>query len=216
MPVVTSRVVDQTNSLRARNGLGPVRIEPQLSRAAQDFAEFIAASDRIGHDVDARTPAERVKAAGYEYCMLAENLAYVVDSLGFTTDQLAARLMQGWEKSPQHRRNLLLVPVTEVGVGLALGARSGRYYAVQLLARPGSAALHFEVANRAGVPVDYELDGDRYALAPLVTRLHTRCAEATLQLLGTDAARDISLTVQNGSHYGIGRDDSGRLRLRLE
>jgi uncharacterized protein YkwD len=216
LAVVAVRVADQTNALRARNELGRVDIEQQLSRAAQEYAEFMAENDRIAHDADGRTPAERVKAAGYAYCMLAENVEYVVNSLGFSTEQLATRLMQNWEKSPEHRRNLLLEPVTQIGVGVAQSARSRRYYAVQLLARPRSAAINFEVANRAGVPVEYELSGERFALPPLVTRLHSRCAQATLRLLPAETTGEVSIAVKSGAHYVVDRTEAGQVRLRSE
>jgi uncharacterized protein YkwD len=215
LAVVAARVVDQTNALRARNALGRVDIEPQLSRTAQEYAEFMAENDRIAHDADGRTPAERVKAAGYDYCMVAENVEYVVNSLGFSTEQLAARLMQNWEKSPDHRRNLLLEPITQIGVGVAQSARSRRYYAVQVLARPRAAALNFEVANRAGVSVEYELSGERFALPLLVTRLHSRCAQATLRLLPAEAD-EAAVTVKSGAHYVVERTEAGQIRLRME
>src|SRR5262249_26200706 len=155
----------------------------------------------------------RVKASGYSYCMVAENLAYVVDSLGFTTEQLAARLMQSWEKSPAHRRNLLLAPATQIGVGVAQSPRSRRFYAVELLARPSSAALHFEVVNRAGTPIEYVVDDDHYALGPLVTRLHSRCTDATLRLVGTEALLESQVAVHGDSRYVVDRDEAGSLRL---
>jgi len=215
LAVVAARVVSLTNTLRARNELGKVDIEPQLSRAAQEYAEFMADNDRIAHDADGRTPAERVKAAGYDYCMVAENVEYVVNSLGFSTEQLAARLVQNWEKSPEHRRNLLLEPITEIGVGVAQSVRSRRYYAVQLLARPRIAALNFEVANRAGVSVEYEVSGERFELPVLVTRLHSRCAQATLRLLPAEAGTT-PITVKSGAHYVVDRTESGQVRMRAE
>ena len=183
LPAVAVRVIDLTNAFRTRNGLLPVSIEPRLSHAAQDFADILAAKDRIGHEIDGRAPAERAGAAGYRHCMVAENIAYLFDSVGFTTEQLAARLLQGWEQSAEHRRNMLLAPVMHIGVGIAQNADSGRYYAVQLFGRPSSAAIRFEVVNGADVDLRYELDRETFDLAPRVTRTHTRCIDASLAIL---------------------------------
>ena len=141
----------------------------------------------LGHEIDGRAPAERAGAAGYRHCMVAENIAYLFDSVGFTTEQLAARLLQGWEQSAEHRRNMLLAPVMHIGVGVAQNADSGRYYAVQLFGRPSSAAIRFEVVNGADVDLRYELDRETFDLAPRVTRTHTRCIDASLAILAPES-----------------------------
>lgn len=216
LPAVAIRVIDLTNAFRTRNGLLPVSIEPRLSRAAQDFADVLAAKDRLGHDIDGRAPTERVDAAGYRHCMAAENIAYLFDSVGFTTEQLAARLMHGWEQSAEHRRNMLLAPVMHIGVGVAQNAGNGHYYAVQLFGRPSSAAIRFEVANGADVDLRYEVDREAFDLAPHVTRTHTRCIDAALAILAPESGERPGIRVRDGAHYVIVRDPAGQLQLQMQ
>ena len=216
LPAVAIRVIDLTNAFRTRNGLLPVSIEPRLSHAAQDFADVLAAKDRLGHEIDGRAPAERAGAAGYRHCMVAENIAYLFDSVGFTTEQLAARLVHGWEQSAEHRRNMLLAPLMHIGVGVAQNAESGRYYAVQLFGRPSSAAIRFEVANGADVDLRYEVDRETFDLAPRVTRTHTRCTDASLAILAPESGERSGIRARDGARYVIVRDPAGQLQLQMQ
>jgi uncharacterized protein YkwD len=216
LSLVAPRVIDQTNALRSSNGLAPVVDEPRLARAAQSFAEFIASTDLYGHTADGRNPGDRALTASYEYCVVAENLGYVFDSAGFTTEILASRLVDGWKKSALHRKNMLLAAATEIGVGVAESARTRRYYAVQLLGRPRNAAMRFEVVNRTGTAVNYKIHDEAFNLAARVTRTHAWCTDGTLRLIGNDATDDDGLTLRNGARYVVTRDASGQARLHIE
>ncbi|MBS1133805.1 MAG: Cysteine-rich secretory protein family protein, partial [Burkholderiaceae bacterium] len=101
--IVGPQVIERTNALRSRHGLTAVESDANLAEAAQKFAEFMARTERYGHEADARRPADRAAAEGYEHCMVAENIAYVFSSSGFTSEQLASRLVAGWWQSPGHR-----------------------------------------------------------------------------------------------------------------
>jgi uncharacterized protein YkwD len=213
--IVGAQVIEQTNALRSRHGLTAVEPDANLAEAAQKFAEFMARTERYGHEADARRPADRAAAEGFEHCMLAENIGYVFSSSGFTAEQLASRLVAGWWQSPGHRENMLLAPATHIGFGVARSERSTRYYAVQLLARPRSASTRFEVANRTDSPVRYEVDGETFNLAVKVTRTHTRCGDATLRILWPDDSEGTTgVRPRHGARYVLARDRSGRLSFQ--
>ncbi len=76
---------------------------------------------------DGSTVAVRVDRTGYEWSILAENVAY-----GYSD---AATVMAGWMASDGHRRNILS-PHVDLGVGLAYGA-DGRAYWTQVFGTPG-------------------------------------------------------------------------------
>lgn len=216
LPMVTAQVIEQTNAFRSRYDLAPLANQTRLANSAHAYAEFMASEDQYGHEADGRTPGERLRTAGYEFCVMAENLAYVFSSAGFTTDVLASRLVAGWIRSPAHRNNMLLAAATETGVGLALSQRTQRYYAVQLFAMPRSAATLFEVVNRAGTLIRYELDDEIFELPVMVTRTHTRCTDGTLRLLDSAVADAERRPIRNGARYVATRDAAGQLRLQLE
>ena len=133
---VAEDVIARANRLRAEAGLAPVAAEPRLAAAAAAFAQYMARTDRYAHDADGREPAERVQAAGYDWCVVAENIAWEYDSRGLDDAALSQRLFDAWRLSPPHRRNLLDADVIQTGVASAQSVRTGRYYGVQLFARP--------------------------------------------------------------------------------
>ena len=210
---VSQQVILRTNAFRASNGLASVASSNALAEAAQRFADYMAKTDRYGHEADGRPPEQRAIAHGYEYCTVAENIAFQMSSLGFDTDELAMRLVEGWEQSPGHRRNMLLPNVTDIGVGVAFSERSQRYYAVQMFGRPRSAASRFEIANGADVAVRYALEGKDYALAPRVTRTHAGCFVGTLQVRWPDGSEAPAVTPRDGARYTVSRDAGGSWQL---
>lgn len=132
---VASLIVTQTNQFRAAHHLPPVTPAPELMKAAQDFAAFMAQTDRYGHEADGRSPGVRAQQHGYRWCMVAENIAYQYSSEGFRVDDLANRFVVNWENSPGHRRNMLEPQATDTGVGVVQSPTSSTYYAVQVFGR---------------------------------------------------------------------------------
>lgn len=130
------RVIEDTNAFRGEQGQHRLKADETLAATAQRFADYMARTGHYAHDADGRTPGQRLRAAGYDYCMVAENIAYAYDSRGFRTPQLVDKLVDGWKASPGHRRNMLDPEATVTGVAIALSPKNGYYYAVQMFARP--------------------------------------------------------------------------------
>jgi hypothetical protein len=195
-------IVRRANAFRQTQGLAPVAPSAALSAAAAGFAAFMARTDRYGHEADGHEPAQRAEAQGYRWCLVAENIAYVMSSAGFGTAELAERFVQGWIDSPGHRRNLLEPDATETGVGVAHSASSDRYYAVQMFGRPASLRLRFQISNRSGTAIAYEVGDQRYTLAPQATRRHEQCSTATLRIALPDAAPALQ-AVRDGARFRI-------------
>jgi uncharacterized protein YkwD len=128
-------VVAETNQLRRDEGLAATGPDATLRRTAEAFAAFMARTGKYGHEADGRTPGERARHHGYDWCRVSENISYQWSSADFDTAELAQRLVDGWKKSPGHRRNMLDPDVTETAVAVARSAKSGKYYAVQMFGR---------------------------------------------------------------------------------
>jgi uncharacterized protein YkwD len=174
-PVETA-LIQAANDFRAENGIRVLARDSRLSAGARRFAEYLARTGAFSHTADGRDPADRVQAEGYDYCEVAENIAYVVDSSGVTQDRLVQRLMSGWEASPGHRRNLLNPNVTETGVGVARAPGGElKYLAVQEFGRPASARYSFRIENRSDEVVGYVLEGEHRRLAAHTTVVHSPC-----------------------------------------
>ena len=202
---VSGRTVELANEARQAAKRAPLRPEARLADTARYYALYMARADTLGHEADGATPAERAKKHGYDWCVVLENVAFEFNSAGFETERLAREFVEGWLRSPGHRANLLDPDVSETGVAVARSAKSGRYYAVQMLARPRSQAIRFQVANRGRANVQYRIGERAFSLAPLQIRTHEECRAGEI---ATDKG---TLVPANGdrltvSPSGISRD----------
>jgi uncharacterized protein YkwD len=136
---VAARTLELVNAIRMRGSrcgarsFAPapaVRLSAPLAEAAfghaQDMAQhgYFEHEDRFGH-----TPADRVRATGYQEKLVGENIAYGPKS--------AEEVVQGWLESPGHCENLLDPRFAEMGIAYVpgRGAKHGLYW-VQLLVDP--------------------------------------------------------------------------------
>ncbi|HEY9067720.1 MAG TPA: CAP domain-containing protein [Burkholderiaceae bacterium] len=205
-------IVEASNAFRNGQGVAPLAVNDQLAAAAHAFAGFMARTGRYGHEADGRQPTRRAQAQGYAWCLVAENIAMQYSSNGFATGELAQRFVRGWIESPGHRRNLLDGAATETGVAVARSPTDGRYYAVQMFARPAALRQRFEISNRSARDVRYRLGEAGYALAPGSTRRHEQCVAQPLSV-SLPGQAPIALQTRDGARWRI--EGAGReLRLR--
>ncbi len=111
-----SAVIASVNAQRKASGLPSLKPSSTLMKVAQGHACDNAA--RGGHShvgSDGSTLTTRLRRSGYKLSTAAENTGWGFDS--------AQRAMTYWMKSSGHRDNILNPGVTEIGVGLADGAR---------------------------------------------------------------------------------------------
>lgn len=205
------RIVQQTNEYREQKDLKPVQENRQLKKAAHYFAEYLAEEEKLDHEADGSTPAKRAEEYGYEYCIVLENIASERRDADFTSRELAASLVEGWQESKPHRENLLDGDVTETGVAVARNAKSGRYYAVQMFGRPRSAQLEFTMTNESKEEVTYELDGREQKLPARVSRKYSVCQLPKL-IIHLDEKRQETFTPQAGETVAIVKQD-GTIRV---
>ena len=147
--VSAPNVVKQTNDVRSRNGLGQLRVDALLMKAAQAKADDMAARVYFAHQTpDGRMPWDWIAAVGYQFTAAAENLA-----VGYPTD---ADLIAAWMESEGHRHNLLNQKYTDIGIGIARGRYKGQdtIFVVQLFGKPLSV---LRTAALASTPIPVEL-----------------------------------------------------------
>jgi uncharacterized protein YkwD len=115
---------------RSWPGANPVRLSAMLSEVARQHALDMARHHYFDHqDLSGRSPAERVKAAGYREQRVAENIAY-----GTLSTEAA---IAGWLNSPGHCENLMEPRFKEMGIAFAPASGTHReLYWVQLFADP--------------------------------------------------------------------------------
>jgi hypothetical protein len=175
LPQVETQIIQLTNAFRKEQGLAEVKLNAILRKAADEFARYLARTGTFSHTADGREPHDRVKAAGYAYCITSENLAFNYDTRGFETRQLARDAVEGWKSSPGHRKNMVEPNVIEIGVAVAKAPREEKYLSVQLFGRPEALKYQVKVANKSERTVSYILNGRAQTIEPRIIVTHTEC-----------------------------------------
>lgn len=106
---------NQINSLRASLRLSPYTLNAQLSAAATQHSQYMAAGCDISHtESNGSTPASRAQANGYTGDRVSENI--YGGSIARATDA-----WDFWIHSPIHYAGLTSSYVNEIGIGVASG-----------------------------------------------------------------------------------------------
>lgn len=105
-------LVQETNQRRSAQSEQPLKLNAQLTKAAQIKAQDMVQRDYWSHTTpEGNAPWEFINNAGYSYAKAGENLAY-----GFDNEDA---VVAGWMNSPGHRANMLDNNYQEVGFGFA-------------------------------------------------------------------------------------------------
>lgn len=189
LPQTEVAIVELTNAFRKASALQEVKPNPALTAAARAFAAYLAKTGKFAHEADSRKPEDRAQAQGYQYCLVAENLAWNLNSRGFESAQLAREVVEGWKASPDHRENLLLQGATEIGVAVVrVPDRNPKFLSVQLFGRPESLKVTFSIQNRSGKAVRYTLGTETEVLQPREVVTLTDCDTRPLSVDKADKA----------------------------
>lgn len=129
--IINSMVVDITNQERQAVGLGDLKINEALRKAAQAKAQDMAEKSYFAHNSpDGKNPWYWIDQTGYTYKSAGENLAVNFD---YSKD-----VVDAWMNSPTHRANIVKAKYQEIGIGIAEGFYQGRptVFVVQMFATP--------------------------------------------------------------------------------
>ena len=189
LPQTEAAIVEMTNAFRKASTLQEVKPNAVLAAAARAFAEYLSRTGKFAHEADGRKPQDRTQAQGYRHCLVAENLAWNLDSRGFDSRQLAREVVEGWKNSSSHRENLLLSGATEIGVAVVrVPDRKPKFVSVQLFGRPESLKVTFSIRNLSGKAVTYKLDTETDVLQPRETVTHADCETRRLSIDGAEGS----------------------------
>src|SRR5262249_14097684 len=142
-----------------------LEVEDKLNATAQAHARGMAKADKYGDDDknghfwQGKGPAERIKAAGYKFTNIAENVGWNRNK------QPAETMMKAWLDSELHRKNLLNKELTQTGIGAAKG-KSGKWYIVQLFGTPAGAVTRvtLTIENQTKQAIAFRIGTKKYEL----------------------------------------------------
>lgn len=118
-PGTDSRMLRRVNEEREREGLSALTWCPALSRAAEGHSVDMADRQYFEHESpDGLKVWDRVRAEGYDYSSVGENIAVGQESV--------TEVMDDWMVSPGHRANLLDPGFEHFGLGISTGNYEGR------------------------------------------------------------------------------------------
>lgn len=123
------KLIELTNAEREKEKLPPLKANPILTKLARAHSQNMAKQEKLDHDLDCKSPFDRLREAMYEYQRAGENVA----QSGAPTS--ISDIMKLWLDSAPHRANILGEGYTEIGVGIAKNDK-GDVYATQVFAKP--------------------------------------------------------------------------------
>jgi len=116
-PDLEARMLELVNEERAREGLGPLKADPELAEVARNHSRDMFARGYFSHVTpDGNDPFDRIRAAQVRFRSAGENLA-----LAQTVNIAHTGLMN----SPGHRANILQPAFGRVGIGILDGGMHG-------------------------------------------------------------------------------------------
>lgn len=103
------QAVHMLNAMRAQQGVAPLSYAPRLEAAARAHTLDMARHGYFAHTGrDGSGVGDRVRAQGYRWCYVAENLAKGQGDL--------TQVMRGWAQSAPHYRNMMSRNATGFGL----------------------------------------------------------------------------------------------------
>lgn len=116
--ITPARIIDLTNQQRQDAGLNTLTANQLLTEAAILKGQAIFKAQTFSHTIGDRRFSTWVRDTGYNYSYVGENLA-----IDFVTSE---GVLEAWDNSPLHKKNLLSPYYREIGVGALSGKFQGQ------------------------------------------------------------------------------------------
>ncbi|GAA4414327.1 hypothetical protein GCM10023187_43630 [Nibrella viscosa] len=116
-PDLEARMLELVNEERGKEGLKPLRADPELAEVARNHSRDMFARGYFAHVTpDGKDPFDRIRAARVRFLTAGENLALA---------QTVTIAHTGLMNSPGHRANILRPAFGRVGIGIFDGGMYG-------------------------------------------------------------------------------------------
>lgn len=117
---IEQELVELTNKERTTMNIRQLKVNPTLMKVARAHALNMAKQNQLSHDLDGQSAADRIKAAGYRFGAMGENVG--------GGQRTPVDALKSWMDSEGHRANILGEQFSEFGVGQAKSANGMMYY----------------------------------------------------------------------------------------
>ncbi len=116
---VESFILEETNAVRAQNGVQPLSADTALSAVARAHSADMLRNNFFAHDNLAGCSAGcRLTNAGYPWKRYGENIHWM-SGYNLSARETAQKVVNDWLNSPPHRANLLGA-FSAAGIGIAI------------------------------------------------------------------------------------------------
>ncbi|MDO8592238.1 MAG: CAP domain-containing protein [bacterium] len=116
--ITPEKLIELTNQERTGSGLNTLTANQLLTKAAILKGRAILENNTFGHTINNQKFSSWIKDAGYNYSYAGENLA-----IDFISSE---GVIDAWNNSPAHRKNLLSPYYQEIGVAAIEGKFQGQ------------------------------------------------------------------------------------------
>ena len=123
------KLLELTNAERKQMELPPLKPTPILFQLARAHSQNMAKQEKLDHELDCKTPFDRMKEASYKFLRAGENIAVNVG------ETRMADILKQWMESEGHRANILNEGFREIGLGIAKNDK-GDVYCTQVFGTP--------------------------------------------------------------------------------
>lgn len=139
--ITPEKLIELTNQEREAVGLNTLTANQLLTQAAIEKSQAIIETNTFKHTINDKKFSAWVRDAGYNYSYVGENLA-----IDFITSE---GIMEAWENSPLHKKNLLNPYYQEIGIATLPGKFQGQdtTIVVQIFGAPATGSVQPQVAN---------------------------------------------------------------------
>jgi len=199
-------LVNLTNQERKTAGLQPLKSNERLEIAAYLKAQDMVEKDYFAHQSPSgKTPWAWLKEANYSYKYAGENLA-----VGFLD---SGEVIQAWQESPAHRKNLLNPNYQEIGIAVVKGDFQGSEttIVVQFLGTPAKVKTISPKLTQETKPKEIEEPSEQKPQQPAAEG-EPRPGREEKEVIPSESEETLSETVKEES---VGGEEAGEEKIRV-
>ncbi len=160
VPDIEQDILQATNDIRVKHGLGTVIWDEKLSVAARQHTKEMVEEDYFEHTSpheEWKSPSQRAYLSGHLNSHVGENILFIKNPRQRTASEYAKEFLRLWMNSPGHRENILTKDWTMLGVGVY--KKDNHIYAGQLFGEDWAEVKSATLQEANGMILTYRLSG---------------------------------------------------------